>query len=105
MEISTDGFSAGEAKSYLQGQGYNIETKQEMFELIITAESVDSTDERFTMDNLNLGDNYKPLGALFRKASGEEFKEIADVEDLNENYQIGVAYFLKLKVLKIKKII
>ena len=26
-------------------------------------------------------------------------KEIADVEDLNENYQVGAAYFLKLKTL------
>ena len=74
VEISTDGFSAFEAKSYLQGQGYNIETKQEKFRLIITAESVDSTDERFTMDNLSLGDNYKPLGAYFKKANGEEIK-------------------------------
>lgn len=39
-------------KNYLQVQGYNIETKQEKFELTITADSVDSTDERFTMDNL-----------------------------------------------------
>lgn len=74
VEISTDGFNAVEAKSYLQGQGYNIETKQEKFELIITADGVDSTDERFTMDNLSLGDNYKPLGAYFRKANGGEIK-------------------------------
>ena len=26
-------------------------------------------------------------------------REIADVEDLNENYQIGASYFLKLKTL------
>ena len=74
VEISMDGFNAVEAKSYLQGQGYNIETKQEKFQLIITAESVDSTDERFTMDNLSIGDNYKPLGAYFKKANGEEIK-------------------------------
>ena len=74
VEISTEGFNAVEAKSYLQGQGYNIETKQEKFELIITADGVDSTDERFTMDNLSLGDNYKPLGAYFRKANGGEIK-------------------------------
>ncbi len=48
--------------------------EQEKFELVITAESVDSTDERFTMDNLSLGDNYKPLGAYFKKANGEEIK-------------------------------
>lgn len=73
-EISTDGFNAVEAKSYLQGKGYNIEIKQEKFELVISSESVTSTDERFTMDNLSLGDNYKPLGAFFRKANGEEIK-------------------------------
>lgn len=73
-EISTEGFNAVEAKRYLQGQGYNIETKQQKYELIITADSVDSTDERFTMDNLSLGDNYKPLGAYFRNSNGKEIK-------------------------------
>ena len=73
-DISTDGFNAVEAKSYLQGKGYSIEIKQEKFELVISSESVTSTDERFTMDNLSLGDNYKPLGAFFRKANGEEIK-------------------------------
>ena len=65
-EITTGDFNAVEAKSFLQGQGYTIEIKQEKFELTISAESVVSTDERFTMDNLSLGDNYKPLGALFK---------------------------------------
>ena len=74
MDISTDGFNAVEAKNYLQGQGFTIETRQEKFELTISAESIVSTDERFTMDNLSLGDNYKPLGAYFRKANGEEIK-------------------------------
>ena len=73
-DISTDGFNAVEAKNYLQGQGFTIETKQEKFELTISAESIVSTDERFTMDNLSLGDNYKPLGVCFRKADGEEIK-------------------------------
>ena len=31
-------------------------------------------------------------------------KEIADAEDLNENYQIGAAYFLKLKTLDFDQI-
>ena len=48
--------------------------KQEKYELTITAESVTSTDDRFTMDNLSLGDKYKPLGAVFRKANGDEIK-------------------------------
>ena len=75
-EIVTSDFNAVEAKNFLQGQGYTIETRQEKFELTITAESVVSTDNRFTMDDLSLGNNYKPLGAFFRKASGEEIKRI-----------------------------
>lgn len=47
---------------------------QEKFQLVISADNVTSTDERFTMDNLSLGDNYKPLGAVFRTADGEEIK-------------------------------
>lgn len=71
-DISTEGFNAVEAKSYLEGQDFTIETKQqEKFELSVTAESVESTDERFTMDNLSLGDNYKPLDVYFKKATGE----------------------------------
>ena len=69
--ISTEGFNAVEAKSYLEGHDFTIETKQqEKFELSVTAKSVESTDERFAMNNLLLGDNYKPLDAYFKKADG-----------------------------------
>lgn len=47
---------------------------QEKFQLVISADGVTSTDKRFTMDNLGLGDNFKPLGAIFRNANGEEIK-------------------------------
>lgn len=73
-DITTDGFNAVEAKGFLQGQGFTIETKQEKYELRITADSVSSTDERFTMDNLGLGDNYKPLSTYFQRADGEIIK-------------------------------
>ena len=74
-DISTEGFNAVEAKSYLEGQDFTIETKQqEKFELVVTADGVESTDERFTMNNLSLGDNYKPLDAYFKKASGDVIK-------------------------------
>lgn len=64
-----------EKASFLEGQGFTIEAKQqEKFELTITAESIVSTDARFTMDNLNLGDNYIPLGAYFQKANGDIVK-------------------------------
>ena len=48
--------------------------KQEKYELIITANDVTSSDDRFTMNNLALGDNYKPLDVYFNKNSGEEIK-------------------------------
>lgn len=74
-DISTEGFNAVEAKSYLEGQNFTIETKQqEKFELSVTAENVKSTDERFTMDNLGLGDNYKSLDVYFKKADGDIVK-------------------------------
>lgn len=31
------------------------------YTLIITKDKITSTDIRFTMENLNLGDNYKPI--------------------------------------------
>lgn len=71
-----------------------METKQqEKFELSITAESVESTDERFTMDDLNLGDNYRPLDACFKKANGDVIKRVHNAYNKNEkkNYQSNLA--------------
>lgn len=48
--------------------------KQEKYELTITADSITSTDSRFTMNDLGLGDNYKPLDVRFIKADGEEIR-------------------------------
>ena len=70
-EIATDGFTAIEAKTYLEGQGFHIAYKQEKFELVITSDSIVSTDACFTMGNLSLGDSYKPLDVYFRKADGK----------------------------------
>ncbi|MCL2248009.1 MAG: AAA family ATPase [Oscillospiraceae bacterium] len=47
------------------------DTKQEKYELIITADGVTSTDERFSLDNLGLGDNYKPLDSYYKDATGK----------------------------------
>ena len=60
-----------EAKNFLEGIGFVIETKQEKYELVITSDSITSTDDRFTMDNLGLGDNYQPLDAYFKNSEGE----------------------------------
>lgn len=74
-DISTESFDSVAARNYLESQDFTIETKQqEKFELSITAESVESTDERFTMDNLSLGNNYKPLDVYFKRANGDIIK-------------------------------
>ena len=76
-DISTESFDRVYAKNYPESLGFSMETKQqEKFELSITAESVESTDERFTMDNLSLGDNYKPLDACFKRANGDVIKRV-----------------------------
>ena len=48
-----------------------IESKQVKYELVITADSVISTDDRFSIDNLGLGDSYKPLDAYYKNTNGE----------------------------------
>lgn len=74
-DISTDSFNTVETRNFLESLEFAIETKkQEKYQLSITAESVESTDERFTMDNLNLGDNYKPLDVYFKKENGVVIK-------------------------------
>lgn len=44
------------------------------YELFITSEKVFSTDKRFKMDDLGLGDNYEPVDAYFKKGNGEIIK-------------------------------
>jgi 5-methylcytosine-specific restriction protein B len=73
-DISTDHFNAFEAKSFLQKQGFQIEIKQEKYILTITADNVTSTDSRFSINNIGLGDNYKPLDAYFKKANGDAIR-------------------------------
>ena len=69
--ISTEGFNAVEAKSYLEGLGIGFTIRTKKFVLTISAENIESSDERFTMDDLTLGDNYKPLNVYFKKATGD----------------------------------
>jgi len=49
----------------------NNAVKQEKFVLTITADNAVSTDERFDINNLSLGDNYKPLDVKFEKLNGD----------------------------------
>lgn len=73
-EIAVDTFNAVEAKNFLTKIGFHIEYKLEKYTLTITADNVTSTDERFSMDNLEQGDYYKPLEAYFEKADGTVIK-------------------------------
>ena len=47
-------------------------TTQEKYELTITADNLISTDTRFNIDNLNLGDNYEPIDAYFVSTDNEK---------------------------------
>lgn len=49
----------------------NNAVKQEKFVLTITADNTVSTDERFDINNLSLGDNYKTLDVKFEKSNGD----------------------------------
>lgn len=49
----------------------NNAVKQEKFVLTITADNIVSTDERFDINNLSLGDNYKTLDVKFEKLNGD----------------------------------
>ena len=46
-------------------------TTQEKYELTITADNLISTDTRFNVDNLNLGDNYEPIDAYYVTSDNE----------------------------------
>lgn len=54
----------------MEAKKFTVESQQKKYELIITADSVNSTDERFTMDNLSLGDSYMTLDAYYQKEDG-----------------------------------
>ncbi|WP_303796626.1 McrB family protein [Ruminococcus flavefaciens] len=72
--ISVDAFHGTEAKKRLEELGFMIELKQEKYILTITADSVSSTDDRFSIDKLEEGDNYKPLDVHMEKANGDVVK-------------------------------
>ncbi len=69
--IKMTGYNTVEAKNFFHKMGYVIDYKQEKYELTITADSVSSTDERFDINDLGLGDAYKPLDAYFQKSDGK----------------------------------
>lgn len=71
-DIRTDSFQGEEARSFLKGLGFPVVAKLlEKFQLSITADAIQSTDERFTMDNLSLGDGYKTLSVYLKRGDGK----------------------------------
>ncbi len=72
--IETDTFHSAEARDFLKELNFKIETKQVKYELVITANNISSSDERFTLDNIGLGDSFKPLDAYYMTSSGEIIK-------------------------------
>ncbi len=73
-EIDVSGYNAVEAKNYLTAKGYEIQIKQTKYEITITSDSVTSTDDSFTMDNISAGDVFKPLDASFVAVDGTVIK-------------------------------
>lgn len=72
--IKTDGFVSMEAKRFLEGLGFTVETAQIKFEMRITADHITSTDDRFSTDAINGGDHYKPLDVYLQRGNGEIIK-------------------------------
>ena len=70
-DIESNSFNSLEAKNYFETRGYNIESKQEKYELTITSKGISSTDDRFTMNNLGLGDGYRPIDTYSVSSGGE----------------------------------
>lgn len=52
------------------GEG-DMSINQEIFKMTITADNIVSTDDRFTIDDLSLGDNYKPINVYYQPNVGE----------------------------------
>lgn len=71
-DISTS-YRSDQVIANLKKLGFLIEAKLEKYVLTITADTMDSTDERFSTEHLK-GDEYKVLDAYFQSAAGEIIK-------------------------------
>ena len=64
------------------------------YELIITADKVTSTDARFDINDLSLGNNYKPIYTYFVNAVGETIRRNYNKGERRNSNQImpGLAF-------------
>ena len=83
--ISTEDFNTIQANSVLEKLGFTIDTKREKYVMNITADEVVSTDERFTIDNISAGDNYKPLEIYFKRGDVRISRNYKTSEKRNTN--------------------
>ena len=68
---NTENFNSVEAKLCLERLGFTVETNDVRYELTITADTVFSTDEMFSLNELGKrGDLCKPLNTYFQSADG-----------------------------------
>ena len=72
---ATGDFNSTSAKTFLQSLGFTVVSKSKYeyckYTLTITANNITSTDKRFTMNDLTLGDNYTPLKVYFESADNK----------------------------------
>lgn len=66
--ITTQDFVSVDAVKRLKSLGFSFDND---FELRITAEGVSSSDEKFSLDNLSIGDKCIQIGTYFETAKGE----------------------------------
>lgn len=62
--------------------------KLEKYELTISSNEIKSTDSRFTMNDLSLGDNYKFLDVFFINSNDEIIRRNKKKRERNESNQV-----------------
>lgn len=78
-EITTEKFTIQDAKRFLERNDFRIIKKEEgnnimEFIITITADRITSTDKRFNINNLELGNYYKPTDTYFEDKAGNIIK-------------------------------
>ena len=62
--------------------------KLEKYELTISSNEIKSTDSRFTMDDLSLGDNYEFLDVFFINSNDEIIRRNKKKRERNKSNQV-----------------
>lgn len=65
-----------------------LDTSNNKYELTITREDIRSTDSRFTMSDLSLGDNYKFIDVYFENSNGEIVRRTREKGERRNSNQV-----------------